>query len=52
MSKLVSGILILRQGNAAEWTSDLDSSLVSWTKEYITWLTTADIAIQEKEATK
>ncbi|EIN14695.1 chondroitin AC/alginate lyase [Punctularia strigosozonata HHB-11173 SS5] len=51
MSKLVSGILILREGNAAEWTSDLDSSLVSWTKEYITWLTTADIAIQEKEAT-
>jgi hypothetical protein len=52
MTKIVSGLLILRGGSSAEWTSELDSALLSWTKTYIEWLTTAKIAIEEKESTK
>jgi len=51
MTKIVSGILILRNGKAPEWTSDLDSQFVTWVLEYITWLQTADIAIQERNST-
>ena len=52
MSKVVSGVLILREGRAAEWTSDIDLALTSWTQEYITWLMSASIALEEKAATK
>ncbi|RPD61570.1 chondroitin AC/alginate lyase [Lentinus tigrinus ALCF2SS1-7] len=51
MAKVVSGVLILREGKAAEWTSDIDTALNSWTTEYISWLTTAKIALEEKAAT-
>ncbi|KAH9903346.1 chondroitin AC/alginate lyase [Cubamyces lactineus] len=51
MSKLVSGVLILREGKAAEWTSDLDTQLTNWTTSYINWLTTAKIALEEESAT-
>lgn len=52
MAKIASGVLLLRDGKASEWTSEIDSGLSAWTKEYIQWLTTADIALQEKAATK
>lgn len=51
MSKLVSGILVMRKGQAAEWTSDLDNGLNAWVKQYITWLTTDKMALEEKAAT-
>lgn len=50
--KLVSGVLILRKGNAAEWTSDMDSQLISWVNQYVSWLQTSTIALQEAAATK
>ncbi|KAI0649839.1 chondroitin AC/alginate lyase [Trametes meyenii] len=50
MSKLVSGVLILREGKASEWTSELDSQLTNWTTSYINWLTTAQIALEEEAA--
>jgi hypothetical protein len=52
MAKLVSGVLMLRNGTASAWTSELDSRLKAWVKEYIGWLTTANLALQEKAATK
>ncbi|CAL1703088.1 unnamed protein product [Somion occarium] len=51
MVKIVSGVLILRDGKAAEWTSDVDDGLVSWAKAYIPWLETATIAIEERNST-
>ncbi|KAL7284680.1 chondroitin AC/alginate lyase [Trametes coccinea BRFM310] len=51
MAKLVSGVLILREGKAAEWTSDIDTQLTNWTNSYIGWLTTAKIALEEESAT-
>lgn len=51
MAKIVSGVLLLRQGKASTWTSDVDAGLTAWAGEYIQWLTTADIALQEKAAT-
>ena len=51
MSKLVSGVLLLRQGQAPEWTATLDDGLNAWVKEYITWLTTNSLALEEKAAT-
>ncbi|KAH9851065.1 chondroitin AC/alginate lyase [Lenzites betulinus] len=50
MTKLVSGVLILREGKAAEWTSEIDTGLTNWTNSYIDWLTTAQIALQEEAA--
>ncbi|KAI0088285.1 alginate lyase-domain-containing protein [Irpex rosettiformis] len=51
MTKLTSGVLILRSGKAPEWTSDIDSQFNEWLKKYIEWLETATIAIQEKNST-
>ena len=52
MTKIVNAILILRKAGSSAWTTDLDNQMVAWTKQYITWLTTADIAVQESKATK
>ena len=52
MAKVVSGVLLLREGGAAAWTDDLDSALNAWTETYITWLTTTSIALEEKAAAK
>ena len=52
MAKIATGILVLRAGKAAEWTPDIDSQFVAWLNKYVTWLTTAKIAIEEKESTK
>ncbi|KAL1948381.1 hypothetical protein VTO73DRAFT_12456 [Trametes versicolor] len=50
MAKLVSGVLILREGNAAEWTSEIDTGFTTWAANYSTWLTTASIALEEEAA--
>ncbi len=52
MAKLVSGVLILREGKAAEWTSDIDTQFSAWAANYTTWLTTASIALEEEAAEK
>lgn len=52
MTKLVSGVLMLRNGSAQAWTNELDSGLNAWVTEYIGWLTTAQLALGEKAATK
>jgi len=52
MAKVTTGILVLRKGKSTLWTTELDSQMVSWAKEYTTWLETAKIAIQERNSTK
>ena len=52
MVKLVSGVLVMRGGNAPGWTSEIDSGLITWTKSYIGWLTTNTLALEEAAATK
>ena len=52
MAKVTTGILVLRKGKSTLWTTDLDNQMISWAKEYITWLETAKIAIEERDATK
>ncbi|CAL1709711.1 unnamed protein product [Somion occarium] len=49
MAKIVNGILVLRSGKSADWTSDLDGQMVGWTKEYISWLQSSPLA--QREAT-
>jgi hypothetical protein len=51
MVKVVNAVLVLRAGNASEWTETIDSGLVNWTTTYIGWLTTNQIALQEAAAT-
>ncbi|KAG8714704.1 hypothetical protein FRC09_017342 [Ceratobasidium sp. 395] len=51
MAKITSGVLTLRKGQAAEWTQVLDDGLNAWVKQYITWLTTDKMALEEKAAT-
>jgi hypothetical protein len=52
MAKIASGIIILRKGGSTDWTTELDNEMNAWTKEYITWLETAKIALDEKAADK
>ncbi|KAF6758849.1 alginate lyase-domain-containing protein [Ephemerocybe angulata] len=47
MAKISSAILILRKGGNTDWTSDLDSAMVSWSQEYIKWLETSELALGE-----
>ncbi|KAJ3524052.1 hypothetical protein NM688_g8630 [Phlebia brevispora] len=51
MAKIASGILVLRQGKAQSWTSDIDTQFQDWINKYIVWLTTNTLALQEKAAT-
>jgi len=52
MAKVASGVVIMRDGNADGWNSTLDANLQSWVKEYIQWITTNMIALQEKASAK
>ena len=52
MAKVTSAILLLRKGGSTAWTKDLDERMIAWTKEYIKWMETAEIAIDEANAAK
>ncbi|KAF8495468.1 chondroitin AC/alginate lyase [Russula emetica] len=45
MVKVVNAVLVLRAGQPPGWTSAIDSGLVNWTKSYIKWLTSSQIAL-------
>ncbi|KAG9113181.1 hypothetical protein FRC07_007810 [Ceratobasidium sp. 392] len=51
MTKLVSGVLMMRNGSAPAWTSDLDQGLNSWVTQYLQWLNTAQLSLDEKAST-
>ncbi|KAH8101692.1 chondroitin AC/alginate lyase [Cristinia sonorae] len=51
LSKIVNGILILRDRKAPEWTSDLDNTFTAWAKTYTQWLQTAPTAVEESQST-
>ncbi|KAI0088278.1 chondroitin AC/alginate lyase [Irpex rosettiformis] len=51
MAKIASGILVLRDGKAQEWTSDIDKGFVGWINNYIGWLHTSPLALKEKSST-
>jgi hypothetical protein len=50
MVKITSAVLILRKMSAPQWTPEMDGQLNEWCRQYINWLKTAEIAIEEKEA--
>lgn len=50
ITKIVSGILVMRATGAQSWTPALDSGMVAWTNKYLVWLTTNSIAMGEKAA--
>ena len=52
MVKVVNAVLILRAGGAPGWTSAIDSGLVNWTKSYIKWLTSSQVALDAAVAPK
>ncbi|PPQ65138.1 hypothetical protein CVT24_003228 [Panaeolus cyanescens] len=47
MAKITSAILILRKGGSTAWTTDLDNQMQAWAGQYVDWLETADLALQE-----
>ncbi|KAG8713018.1 hypothetical protein FRC11_013561 [Ceratobasidium sp. 423] len=51
MSKLTSGVLLLREGQAPEWNKTMDDGLNAWVKQYIVWLTTSEQGLGERNAT-
>lgn len=52
MVKVVNAVLVLRAGRAPGWTSAIDLGLVNWTKSYIKWLTSSQIALAAAVAPK
>jgi len=48
---ITTGILIFRKKGCTDWTSDVDSQMIAWTKQYIQWLETALISTEERDAT-
>jgi hypothetical protein len=52
MTKIVSGLLILRKGNSTEWTPELDAAMQQWTTQYISWLESYPTALRESIAPK
>lgn len=52
MSKVVSAVLLLRHGEAPEWTTAMDAGLIEWANAYIIWLTNNPLALAEKAAKK
>jgi hypothetical protein len=50
MAKVTTGILVLRKGKSTLWTTELDNQMVSWAREYTSWLETAEIALEERNA--
>lgn len=53
MSKIATGVLILRLGKSKAWNdSKVDDSFVAWLKTYIDWVYSAPMSIAEKNATK
>jgi hypothetical protein len=52
MSKVVSGVLLLRESKAPGWTQGMDEGLNGWAREYIGWLTSSPLALEERAAKK
>jgi hypothetical protein len=52
MVKVVNAVLVLRAGGAPGWTSAIDLGLVNWTKSYIKWLTSSQVALAAAVAPK
>lgn len=50
MAKIASGILMFREGNAEGWNSTFDGQMQDWVKDYIGWITTNKVALEEKAA--
>lgn len=50
MTKIVSAILLLRVMASPSWTQQLDSAMNDWCIQYVEWLTTSPIALEEKAA--
>ncbi|KAF7293086.1 Chondroitin AC/alginate lyase [Mycena indigotica] len=47
MAKVVSGILTLRKLKSSDWTDDIDSRLITWANQYINWLETSKLGVDE-----
>jgi hypothetical protein len=50
MTKVVSAILLLRVMASPSWTQQLDSAMNDWCTQYVEWLMTSPIALEEKAA--
>ncbi|KAG8908744.1 hypothetical protein FRB99_002982 [Tulasnella sp. 403] len=51
ITKVTSAILVLKAMGAPMWTPAFDAAMNTWTTQYVNWLQTAEIALQEKAAT-
>ncbi|KZP34707.1 chondroitin AC/alginate lyase [Athelia psychrophila] len=51
MAKLVSGVLILIQGNSSAWTTALNTQFMDWITNYIDWVNQSPLAQAEKAST-
>ncbi|KAK4684996.1 hypothetical protein P7C73_g5164, partial [Tremellales sp. Uapishka_1] len=50
LTKIVAGVMLLREINPAEWEDDVDAGFVSWVTDQVTWLETNEVALAERAA--
>ncbi|KAF8322348.1 chondroitin AC/alginate lyase [Cantharellus anzutake] len=51
MAKIASGVLMLKLGKNSDWTVEIDNGMKNWLREYIVWMTTNTLALQERAST-
>ncbi|KAG8997615.1 hypothetical protein FRB94_007576 [Tulasnella sp. JGI-2019a] len=48
--KIVSAIQVMRDAKAPAWTASRDSAMVAWATQYLEWLLTNPLSLEEKQA--
>ena len=48
VTKIASGVIVLRALGAKSWTPEVDAGVVAWSNAYIGWLKTSPLALGEK----
>jgi hypothetical protein len=52
ITKVVSGIEIMRAAGAVEWSQGTEEGMVAWGTKMLNWMTTDELALQEKAMPK
>lgn len=52
MTKIVSGIEVMRASGAPEWSSETENGMVSWARLHANWLETSELAMEERASPK
>ena len=52
IAKTAAGVELIRKSGAVEWAAETEQGLVDWAGQMAKWLTTDDLALQERATSK